>query len=175
MDLYVIRHADAVKWDEPDGHEDAERPLTEAGETQARTLATALQRRGVRLSYVLCSPLLRARQTAEGMLRQWTGASPELRTCDALAPGGRRKRLAKAVDKLDAEAVAVVGHDPDLSEFVGWLLGSRKIAVELAKAGVALLHCPDGVGKGQGSLAWLVTPEWLGEPAGVGNGRAAKT
>jgi phosphohistidine phosphatase len=175
MDLYVIRHAEAVKWDEDDGHGDAERPLTEAGEGQARALATALQRRGVRLSHVLCSPLLRAQQTAEGMLRQWTGPAPELQTCDGLAPGGRRKRLAKALDKLKADAVAVVGHDPDLSEFVGWLLGSRKLAVELAKAGVALVHCPEGVGKGQGSLAWLVTPDWLTEPATVGNGRAAKT
>jgi phosphohistidine phosphatase len=175
MDLYVIRHAEAVKSEEAGVNEDAERPLTEAGEDQARALAAALQRRGVRLNYVLCSPLLRAQQTAEGMLRQWTKPTPELRTCDELAPGGQRKKLARALGKLDADAVAVVGHDPDLSAFVGWLLGNRKLAVELAKAGVALVRCPDGVGKGQGGLAWLVTPEWLTEPAPVGNGRAAKT
>ncbi len=163
MDLYLIRHAEAVQLGEAAGvREDAERPLTEAGEAQTRILATGLLRQGVRLDYLVSSPLLRAQQTAEGMLRHWTGTPPELRECDHLAPGGRRRRAARFLRQQGGEAVGVVGHMPDLGRFAGWLLGSRKICLDLAKAGVALIRCDEEPAKGAGALVWMVTPEWLG-------------
>jgi phosphohistidine phosphatase SixA len=53
-----------------------------------------------------------------------------------------------------------VGHQPDLGEWTAWLIGSKKAHIDLAKAGVAFLACPDGTRKGGGSLVWLVTPDW---------------
>jgi phosphohistidine phosphatase SixA len=45
MDVYLIRHAEAKPLGEDGIASDAERPLTEAGEVQARELAAGLQRR----------------------------------------------------------------------------------------------------------------------------------
>jgi phosphohistidine phosphatase len=160
MDLYLIRHADAQPLGQGGIHDDAERPLTEAGHVQCQSLAQALQRRGVRLTVVVTSPLLRARETAEGLLRHWSDPKPELQTCAELAPGGRRKKLARSLNDLAANAVALVGHQPDLFQLVGWLIGSKKAQIEIAKSGTALVACPDGVDKGAGSLVWLATPEW---------------
>lgn len=162
MDLYLIRHADALPLDAANTSSDAERPLSVTGQEQARAVAEGLRRRGVRLNYLLTSPLVRAQQTAEGILRHWgEDGVPELRVCEDLAPDGKRKRLTRFLSRLNGEAVAVVGHQPDLGEYGGWLLGHRKKPLDLAKAGVALVRCEDGPGKGRGTLVWMVTPDWL--------------
>jgi phosphohistidine phosphatase len=161
MDLYLIRHADAVPLGENKVNEDAERPLTDLGREQSRQLAAGLRRRGVELNIVLTSPLLRARQTAEGMLDAWEGPRPDLQVCEELAPGGKRRKLSRFIRELGREKVAVVGHQPDLGEYAAWLIGSKKVHVEIAKAGVAYIPCANEPGRGMGSLVWLVTPEWM--------------
>ncbi len=97
------------------------------------------------------------------MLKSWRPAEPELVFCDELAFGGKRRRLARFVAKLEAQAVALVGHQPDLSELAGWLIGSRSSQMEFAKAGAAYIVCDDTMGKGSGALIWLVTPDWYAD------------
>jgi phosphohistidine phosphatase len=124
-----------------------------------------LNGRGIRLGMVLTSPLLRARQTAEGMLREWPHPAPELRVCDELAPGGKRRKLSRFLREVGSDKVALVGHQPDLGEYAAWLIASKKAHVELAKAGVAYMICNPPLGKKDGTLVWLVTPDWLGTNA----------
>jgi phosphohistidine phosphatase len=161
VDLYLIRHADAVSVGEANVTVDEERPLSDVGEAQARTLAAGLQRQGIRIDLVLTSPLLRARQTAEGMLRQWTLPTPGIQECAALAPGGRPKKLARLLRDFEGKSVALVGHMPDLAEHAAWLVGSKKTQLDFAKAGVAYIAIADQPGKRSGTLVWLVTPEWM--------------
>lgn len=161
MDLYVIRHADAAPLGEGGITRDSDRPLTKKGEEQAKRLATGFQNQGIRLGMVLTSPLVRARQTAEGMLQAWPNPAPELRVCEELAPGGKRRKLSRFLRELGSNPVALVGHQPDLGEFVAWLIGSKKAELDLAKGGIAFVLCEREPGKGRGRLAWLVTPEWL--------------
>ena len=160
MELYLIRHADAQPLGEGGIEDDAERPLTAAGQAQCRALAAALQRQKVHLDKLVTSPLLRARQTAEGLSLHWTGTLPTQEVCDHLAPGGRRRKLTRFLRDLGAESVAVVGHMPDIGAYVAWLIGSRKAQVDLAKAGAAHVHFNGDPDKGDGVLAWLVSPDW---------------
>jgi phosphohistidine phosphatase len=164
MDLYLIRHADALPLGEGGAADDEERPLSDAGQAECQKLATALRRAGVRLDRVVASPLLRARQTAEGMLKHWNAEppapTPALDVCGALAPGGKPRKLARYLLKLTDTSVALVGHMPDLAEHAAWLIGSKKAQLELAKSGVALVECEKLPGKGTGVLRWLVTPAW---------------
>jgi phosphohistidine phosphatase len=161
MELYLIRHAEAVPLGENNIETDADRPLTELGQTQAKGVATGLQRKGVALQLILTSPLLRARQTAEGLVQAWSGAAPEVQVCEELTPGTKPRKLAKAIKQFEREPVALVGHEPDLSAWAAWVIGSKRAQVALAKAGVAHITCPDGVGKGGGTLLQLLTPDWL--------------
>ena len=80
--------------------------------------------------------------------------------CDALAQGGKRRKLTRFLRDLGVDTVALVGHMPDLGEYAAWLIGSRKGQVDLAKAGVARIVCEGRPGKGDGVLTWLITPEW---------------
>jgi phosphohistidine phosphatase len=165
MDLYLIRHAEAVSLGEQDINDDADRPLTSKGEGQARELGAALKRHNIRLDKVLASTLLRAQQTAEGMLSTGTSPSPELVSSAQLAPGGRKRKLARFLNQLGANAVALVGHQPDLDILAAWLIGSKKTQLEIAKGGIAYIVCSGPVNKRSGSLAWLLTPEWFCPPA----------
>ena len=158
MLLYLIRHAEAA------GHElhatDEERPLTAEGQAQTKRLAAALHRHGLRPDVILCSPLVRTRQTAEGLLAGWKSKGPKLRKCAELAPGGDAMELAEMLAEVEGD-VALVGHNPDLEEHLAWLLGSKKVRLAMAKAAVACLRCEPPVGKGCAVLLWLVTPEWV--------------
>jgi phosphohistidine phosphatase len=161
MDLYLIRHADAKPLGEDGIQDDADRPLTAKGEAQAKSLAKALQKRGVQLGLVVSSQLLRARQTAEKMLAHWTEPPPALTICEEVAPGGKRRKLSKFLREQSADAIAVVGHMPGIGAYAAWLIGDNKAELELDKAGVARIAFPEGPRKGEGTLTWLVTPEWL--------------
>jgi phosphohistidine phosphatase len=161
MELYLIRHADAVALGENNIQVDEDRPLSSVGEQQVKTIAAGLQRKGVSLQLILTSPLLRARQTAEGILKAWTGVPPEIQVCEQLAPGKKPRRLAKVLKDLEHQPVALVGHEPDLSDWAAWAIGAKKAHLALAKAGVAHISCEDGPGKGEGTLVQLLTPEWL--------------
>lgn len=160
MDLYIIRHADAQPLGAEGIEDDADRPLTPQGQAQCGPLAAALQRQVVRLDRIVTSPLLRARQTAEGLLQELAAPKPELHICDHLAPGGKRRKLTRFLCGIGTQSVAIVGHMPDLAEYAGWLIGSRKAQIDLAKAGVACIRFEDEPDKGAGILAWLVTPHW---------------
>src|SRR5262245_12672064 len=62
MDLYLIRHAQAV---DGSGVRDEERPLTVKGRRDALDVGASLLRHGVQLDVIASSPLVRAVETAE--------------------------------------------------------------------------------------------------------------
>ena len=154
MHLYLIRHADAVPLGEQGIESDEERPLTPHGEEQCKALAQALKRLGVRLDILLTSPLVRARQTAE---RLGAGRAKEFQP---LAPGGKKRHLLEQIRERKADAVGLVGHNPDLSELVGWFIGDKNAGIDLDKSGVACVAFDGKPAKGGGVLEWLSSPEW---------------
>jgi len=110
-----VRHAEAAA-----GEPDAVRPLTAEGREQARALGEKLAAHG--LDAVVCSPLLRARETAE-LIARAAGVEPE--TEEQLAPGADVTSLSAAVSGK-GETVVVVGHQPDCSEIVLVLTGEDR-------------------------------------------------
>jgi phosphohistidine phosphatase len=114
MRLFLVRHAKA----EP-GEPDELRALSAKGLEQARRLALALSLHPSPPTIVLSSPLLRARQTAEALVRE-TGA--EMRIDQRLAPGASADSLRAALAGLEGP-VAAVGHQPDCSEIAYALTG----------------------------------------------------
>jgi len=163
MDVYLIRHAEAVALGEQGIAEDADRPLTEKGEKQARDVAKGLQAKGIRIDTLLTSPLVRAKQTAEILVKNWDGKAPEIVFCDELIPDVRPKKLAKRLRQIAAERVGLIGHNPQLRYFGSWLIGSKRAQLNLTKAGVAYIQVEDLPARGMGTLEWLVPPKWFEE------------
>ena len=110
--MFLVRHAEAAP-----GEPDELRRLTAAGRAAARTLAERFAAAGV--DAVVCSPHLRARETAEPIAAACgVGAEPDERLgFDATA-----ETLRAAVDGK-GETVVAVGHQPNCSEIVLALTG----------------------------------------------------
>lgn len=162
MDLYLIRHAEALGLGERGITEDDERPLSEVGEQQAHLVGRSFQTRGIQLEQLIASPLLRARQTAE-IIRKELASAAEVHLCPDLTPTSGMKKAARFLRSLGADRVAVVGHLPHLALWAAWLIGGKNAQIDLAKAGVAYLTFAAEPRKGTGSLVWLVRPDWLGQ------------
>ena len=126
--IWLLRHGDAA-----DGSPDAERPLTEKGERQARNAGRALKRLGVELQACFTSPKVRARDTARLVCEE---LGCQVTVEEALKGGPFDPR--DVVGDLDE--VLLVGHDPDFSMAVHTVTGAQ---VRMKKGGMA------GVAKGE--------------------------
>jgi phosphohistidine phosphatase len=162
MDVYLIRHADAVQLENAGGTDDFDRPLSDLGRAQSQKLAQSLPGRGVKIERLFVSPLIRAKQTADPLIAGWGLPSDAVIECDELAPEGRFRKLARRINKHSAAAVGLVGHRPDLNEFAAWLIGSKKVQIAMDKGGVALIRIDgDKLDKGAGELIWLLPVKWI--------------
>src|SRR5262245_29406443 len=122
--LYLVRHAIAAergdKW--PD---DSKRPLTHKGIARMRFGIRGLDALGVDIDLVMTSPLLRAVQTAEIVVRGLRSNPTMIKTA-ALAPGGSPSGVAEALaSHSKSRGIAVVGHEPELGELAAWFISAR--------------------------------------------------
>jgi len=137
--LWLLRHGDAAE-----GSPDAERPLTEKGEQQARVAGRALHALGVEIDACLASPRVRAMETAR-IACEPVGVEPQL---EPKLSGGPFDPEALAAGLGDE--VLLVGHDPDLSMAVHDLTGAQ---VRMKKGGLAAVQ--------KGELIVLLRPAEL--------------
>ena len=134
-ELYLMRHARAAERgaEYPD---DSQRPLVEKGHAQARTLANVFEVLEVKLDRLFSSPYVRAAQTAEPLstcLKQ----GRRVQYLEALASDDYTQLLYDLRESLEFkdEVIALVGHEPYLSELASLLLiNSRSLSVHFKKA-----------------------------------------
>lgn len=159
--LYIIRHGLAGQFG--DYADDAQRPLTAAGVAKTTQVALKLKGLGIEFDRLLTSPYRRAYQTAEILLQ--TDLVEELITCDALQPEGDFAAVLSAITaSLElVKTVAIVGHEPDLSQLAERLIwGDVGDRLQLKKAGVICLEIPtNGIPIGHCRLLWLISPKLL--------------
>ena len=157
MNLDFLRHADALV-----GMADEVRPLSPQGRVEARALGQFLKRAGVRFDRAYCSPLLRARQTAELVLAGGDGPVGGALVEDALRNETSQDVFERWLTSLEGVHHALlVGHAPTLAARVRKLLGfDRDNTLELSTGG---LVCVTMMGKNRARLVFFVSPAWLGK------------
>jgi phosphohistidine phosphatase len=161
--LLLVRHGIAAARE--DGGPDAARALTGEGRARMQRGARGLRRLVPRLDCIATSPLLRALQTAEILSGAYAGV--EIVEAACLIPGADLGELARWLSSREQEALAVVGHEPDLSIAASWLSsGVEAACLVLGKGGAALLEIPGAIGPSQATLHWLLRPGQLRRLAG---------
>jgi phosphohistidine phosphatase len=158
-ELYIVRHAIAAERG-PEWPDDSKRPLTERGIERFREVVDGLVWLDVQVDAVLTSPLVRAKQTAQ-YLSAGLPSKPPLAVVDVLAPGHVPAEIMEQVarEARNHKRVAVVGHEPDLGELAGWLLGTRR-AIPMKKGGVCRIDL-DSFSARHGTLGWHLPPKAL--------------
>lgn len=161
MDLYLVRHADALPQGANGIATDEERPLSDEGREQAMRLGRAFKKRHIALDLIVTSPLVRTVQTAAELRVALDLTDQQIETREELAPGGRPKKLVRYLNGLQANSIALVGHQPDLGLYAGWLMGEKEVQINFTKSGVAYIRVEGSPAKGAGVLMWLVNPDWM--------------
>jgi phosphohistidine phosphatase len=123
MNLFILRHASAgVKRLNP--LLDLKRPLDKEGKSHCLHLAHVLNAMKVSFDLVVASPLKRSMQTAQ-LVATETGFEQRILVSNALLPEATYTQFQRLLRECSAyENVLVVGHNPNLSGFLGQLVGS---------------------------------------------------
>ena len=156
--LYLVRHAIAEERG-PEFPDDTKRPLTRRGRVRMRRGVDGFAALRPKVELILTSTLVRAVHTAEILSSGLDDVSIE--SLPALAPGHSPRQVAQALtDVKKVDVIALVGHEPDLGRFAGWLIGCRR-AIPFRKGGIARIDIKTLPPAQDGTLVWLATPRML--------------
>ena len=157
MNLFVLRHASAgTRRANP--VLDLKRPLDKEGKQHCQRLAYVLNALKIQFDLIVSSPLKRSLQTAS-LVGTETGYESQILLSNALVPAASFADFQKLLyESEDRENVLVVGHNPNISSFLGSLLvppSSRVLpAIRLRKGSLARLN----ITRGPATLLGLLEP-----------------
>ncbi len=144
--LIIIRHADSMDREvffksckaTKTPHNDMIRPLTKKGKIQSENIALFAQKflhtKSTPISCVLTSPAKRTIQTIKPLSKVLKKVPCQL--CDFISPDCGISGYEKAIYTNDEanQTLVLVGHEPDLGEFVKYALGAQSLeALEFPK------------------------------------------
>lgn len=168
MDLYIIRHAWAGHYGDPEWPDDSQRPLTDEGRERFAAMIAKLAQRGFTPELIATSPMARCRQTAEIIADECPG-DPEIVELDELLPGGDLEALMDWTRRRakSQKQIAWCGHAPDVGRLLAGVISETHCWIRFAKGAVARVRFPGPPHPGEGELRWMVTAKLLGcEPPG---------
>jgi phosphohistidine phosphatase len=146
MNLFALRHASAGTA-RLNPTLDVKRPLDKEGKRHCLQLAQVLNAMDIQFDLIISSPLKRSLQTAS-LIGTETGYESPILQSTGLAPAATLKDFQKLLqDHRESENVLVVGHNPNLSNFVGALLvpaASSPAQIRLRKGTIARLSLTRG-------------------------------
>lgn len=168
MELILIRHGlaeDRVEFAKKN-LDDQLRPLTLKGRKRLQKICVRLQDFIGELDLIVSSPLTRARQTAEIVAQIYF----ETKVVEApeLVPQGPPQAFLKwlRVQGKHSQRIVVVGHEPQLSNFISYLLaGKTDSFIDLKKGGVVCLRM-ESFAQAQpesAELLWAIPPKFFTE------------
>jgi phosphohistidine phosphatase len=156
MQLILLRHGKAE-----DRHAEGDRfrALVEKGHQQARQAGNLLKLSAGLPEIVLSSPLVRTRQTAEIFCEAAGMPGPVVQSW--LACGmDPETALSELRAYRDFGRVMIVGHEPDFSTLLQWVLGAQGGWLEMKKGALACLDIRPPTRHGR--LLYLIPPSLVG-------------
>lgn len=156
MIVYFLRHANAgVHLATP--KKDEKRGLDQEGIEQCGYVGRALAALDAQVDTIISSPLKRSTQTAS-LVGNELGYEGKLQIDNALRPEATLADFRKLLAKNSRhEAIMVVGHNPNLSQFLGAVIcdSGCEASMELKKGAVAKVE----MRRSSGTLQWCMTPK----------------
>lgn len=158
--VYMMRHAVAVK-SGTRRYADDDRPLTQRGVADMKRAACGLRQVIGSCEEIVSSPLPRALQTAE-IVAAALGIQNKLKKTSVLLPGSAMRAFARLmVQRRGRSSLFLVGHEPDLSMRISYLIGVDEQVVTLKKGSLCRIDVVFEKMRPQGRIAWLLSCKHL--------------
>lgn len=158
MILYFLRHASAGE-SLANPKKDEKRALDKEGIEQCGYIGRAMTALETQVDVIISSPLKRATQTAS-LVGNEMGYEGKLQIENALRPGATFADFRRLLEKYQKqESIVVVGHNPNLSQFLGSVISESgcEASIDLKKGAVARVD----MRRNSGTLLWCLTPKVL--------------
>ncbi len=171
MNIFILRHGEAVEPGTAGYPDDADRPLTTEGKAKLRIIARAIDLLDLKFEIAFSSPYKRARQTAE-IVTETLNLPTRLTLLDELTPGANPAGLVELLNsqKTHSASMLLVGHEPFLSGLISWLIsGHTNLPIQMKKGGLAKVVNKSARIDPHSVLKWLLTPKQLAQ-IGRGDG-----
>lgn len=172
MIIYFVRHASAGQ-KKLSGKKDEKRPLDSDGVQQCTQMGRILSSMEVGVDAIISSPLKRATQTA-ALIANEIGYESKLHIENALRPEAKYDHFREMLrDYSKHEAIMVVGHNPNFSDFLGRTIagGGERAHVDMRKGSVAKVESKQK----KYVLDWLLTPRLAKAAADANAGESASS
>jgi len=160
MLLLLIRHAQAAEQDEKRYPDDTLRPLVPKGRKTQRRLCRELRKHKTVPQRVFASPWKRAWQTARIVIDELELPKSARVQCPGLAAPPDVAELAQQIGMVaPEETIALVGHEPWMSELASLLLTGKSagLSIDFAKSGIMGIATEE-IAAGRGTLAFYLRP-----------------
>lgn len=164
MNLYIIRHAIAVEAGTPGYEDDSQRPLTGKGKKKMESVAQGLKNLDVEIELILTSPYVRAVDTAKIVRKVFGLNKDQVVETELLTPTGYADQLINLINEKYSQVanLALVGHEPYLSNLISMLVAGNPNAVfDLKKGGVCLLTVETLHYDPCAAVEWFLAPTQL--------------
>lgn len=160
MEVYLLRHGMAVERGTAIYPND-DRPLTDEGRAKMERAAKGIAKLVSGFDLTFSSPLSRAKETAEIVLRQFDGDN-EIEISDALLPLAAPVEAVALLNRhRDCKRVLLAGHEPNMSRLATHLLGGDARVVDFKKGALCRIDVQGRALKSPGTLIYLLPPRVL--------------
>lgn len=152
--LVAMRHAKPTS----EGYSDETlRPLSKEGLAHVEIVAKKCKSEGIIPTTIFSSPILRAQQTAEALLRHFEKC--HLLITPALGYEFDKGALLASLASSDKDkTLFLVGHAPHLAEFVNEIVGEVVLPQGLSTCSAAVVDFPESPDIGNGLFHCLIKP-----------------
>lgn len=155
MNIYFIRHGEAEPTSDNKPHE--ERALTNEGIIILKNSAQLWKNFIDNIDIILSSPLKRAKQTAE-IVKDVFATNTEVIVELSLLNGGQINDLLNLAAALDVDNIAMVGHQPDISQHIAAIIGIDDLKARISPGTIIKVSFNDKPKVGKGKLEFLIPP-----------------
>ncbi|TDJ55370.1 MAG: phosphohistidine phosphatase SixA [Ignavibacteria bacterium] len=155
MNIFLIRHGKA----EPtfQTKKDIDRELTKEGINIIKRSVEFWKNGIVSFDFIITSPFKRAVQTGE-IIAELMNYKNDLIKDNALSPGCSTRSVIQLAEELNADNIAFVGHQPDMSYHISSLVCNSQLNLKFSPASIAKVSFKGNPIPGKGILEFLLPP-----------------
>lgn len=158
LNIYLVRHSDAESISR--GLKDSDRKLTPEGIKKITEAASMWKDFIPSFDYIISSPYVRSLETAR-VIANIYDCNDKLLTDRRIACGSRTEDVIEIANSLNAENIAFVGHQPDMSDHISAMISSNGAFADFKKAAIAKITFHNKAREGKGILEYLIPASCL--------------